>query len=112
MRPVAARSSIELEYSKRSGKAIKTNQTVTLIVLAFTAFKTFATVHYVDLNSTNPTWPYTNWATAARDIQTAISVSPPGDTVLVTNGVYETGNQSGTRILIPGTTVQSVNGPA
>jgi hypothetical protein len=80
--------------------------------------------HYVNVNSTNPVMPYTNWETAATIIQEAIGVASSGDLVLVTNGVYATGvthfvdtnNQNATimaRIQIPsGVAVSSVNGPA
>lgn len=78
---------------------------------------TAATLH-VDLNSPDPTPPYTNWATAATNIQAAIDAASEVDVVLVTNGVYQAGQK-----LIPGVpspnrvavdkaiTVASVNGP-
>jgi len=77
------------------------------------------TVRYVALNSPNPTWPYTNWSTAAQVIQDAIDAASSGDLVLVSNGVYNVGGN-----LAPGSpttnraavtkilTLLSINGPA
>ncbi|MFC1452071.1 LamG-like jellyroll fold domain-containing protein [Verrucomicrobiota bacterium] len=47
-------------------------------------------VHYVSTNGA-AVWPYTNWAAAARSIQVAVHTASAGDTVLVTNGLYDTG---------------------
>ncbi len=73
---------------------------------------------YVDLNNLAPAAPYTNWATAATSIQDAVDAAEDGDTVLVTNGVYDTGGRpasSGTmtnRVNIGrAVAVCSVNGP-
>ncbi|NCD34787.1 MAG: hypothetical protein EOL87_15395, partial [Spartobacteria bacterium] len=78
-----------------------------------------AVTRYVSANNVNAVSPYTNWSTAAATIQDAVDVSTAGDTVLVTNGVYNTGGRAagGSHTLtnrvcidVP-ITVQSVNGP-
>lgn len=72
---------------------------------------------YVDVNSTNPISPYADWSTAATNIQDAIVAATPGDTVLVTNGVYRStgtlvsdGTTNGVAIT-NALTLESVNGP-
>lgn len=51
------------------------------------------TFRCVDVAGTNPTSPYTAWATAATNIQDAINASASGEIVLVTNGLYATGGK-------------------
>src|SRR5260221_1874275 len=87
------------------------------VLLLASAASTLAGVHYVDLNSANPTSPYTTWTTAARVIQDAVDAAAAGDEILVTNGVYATGGRavSGTmtnRVAVDRPlTLRSVNGP-
>ncbi len=73
---------------------------------------------YVDLNSASPQAPYSSWATAATDIQTALDAATGNDTVFVTNGVYATGGAPAIGLTTnrasvgAGVKVVSVNGPA
>jgi hypothetical protein len=78
--------------------------TVLTLLLAVSSLP--AATHYVSLGSTNPTPPYTNWVTAATNVQDAVNVAATDDVVLVTNGVYP-GYVSVTNALA----LLSVNGP-
>lgn len=89
------------------------------IFLGLLAIRATATTYYVDINSTDPTPPYTNWATASTDIQSAVDQTTNGDLVMVNDGVYGTGGETvngfalTNRVVVDkAITVQSVNGPA
>ncbi|MFH0908102.1 MAG: PKD domain-containing protein [bacterium] len=90
-------------------------------VLILSSAAAWAEERYVSLSGAHEA-PFTNWVTAATDIQAAIDVSLDGDIVWVTNGVYDTGGVAGypavtdlltNRVAIhKPITVRSVNGPA
>ncbi|MCX7846620.1 MAG: PKD domain-containing protein, partial [bacterium] len=78
----------------------------------------FGTVYYVDASRPDDSGNGLSWATAKKTIQAAVDAASAGDTVLVTNGVYATGQRLllGTAcwnrvVITKDITVRSVNGP-
>lgn len=67
-----------------------------------------AVTHYVSPAGSH-SWPFLSWSTAATNIQPAVDAAGQGDTVVVTDGIYEV---SARLDLTNGITVRSVNGPA
>jgi hypothetical protein len=85
---------------------MKTALRLTVMLLLLAVSNLSAATLYVSLGGTNPTPPYTNWATAATNIQQAVGAAAAGDEVVVTNGVYA----GGVAVTNP-LTLRSVNGP-
>lgn len=79
--------------SRRTGKIAG----LALFVVGIAALRAGALPRYVSPSGLHIA-PFTNWAEASTNIQSAIDVSGPGDIVVVTNGLYA-----------PGTTVRVTN---
>jgi hypothetical protein len=73
--------------------------------------------HYVSISSANPVPPYTNWTTAATNIQNAVGAALDGEVVIAGDGVYGTGgvavygSEANRVALTNGITLMSLNGP-
>jgi T5SS/PEP-CTERM-associated repeat protein len=80
----------------------------TVVITRIGPFTNASPTHYVSTDGDN-VWPYTNWATAARQIQDAVDTARAGDRVLVTNGIYVLSDQV---TITNAVAVQSVNGAA
>lgn len=64
-----------------------------ILVLATSALlRASATTYYVDASRVDDTGAGTSWSAAKKTIQAAVNLTVAGDTVLVTNGVYNTGS--------------------
>ncbi len=51
-------------------------------------------IHYARITNASPSAPYTNWFTAATNIQDAVDAAAPGEFVVVSNGVYQFGGRA------------------
>lgn len=81
------------------------------------AYEFQSPVHFVNVSNTAPVSPFTNWGTAATNIQDAVDAAAAGDFVVVSNGVYNVGGRAvyGTEtnrvVLTNAVTLMSLNGP-
>ena len=85
---------------------MKTSLTV-MIMIAASVARLQADILYVDISNAVPVAPYSNWVTAANDIQTAVNAATDGDTVLIADGTYEITSKIN---VSKGLTIRSVNG--
>jgi hypothetical protein len=95
---------------------------VALTLLLLFAGSAWAATRYVWQGSPSPGPPYTNWVTAATNVQDAVDAAGAGDEILVTNGVYAAGEREAfdsngnsvgfSRVAVTNAmTLRSVNGP-
>ena len=89
-----------------------------MIALLFIACGANAATYYVDASRPDNAGAGTSWETAKKTIQAAVDVTSDGDTVIVTNGVYNTGTTvtpgytlKNRVVITKAITVRSVNGP-
>ncbi len=66
-------------------------QKMIFLTALFIAAFAFSAEYYVDASRADDTGSATNWATAKQTIQAAVDLTIDGDTVWVTNGVYDVG---------------------
>jgi len=92
---------------------------VKLMIILTTWDLGYASTNYVWTNSPYEGAPYNAWTNAAHVLQTAVDAASAGDTVLVTNGLYNTGGRVTpgyaltNRVCITNAIMlRSVNGPA
>jgi hypothetical protein len=81
-----------------------------MAILMVSASVVFGDTHYVSGAGSNAA-PYTSWASAAHEIQSAVDEAQPGDFVLVAAGTYQTGSRQNSRIVVnKAVEVRSVDG--
>jgi hypothetical protein len=104
-------------WSRNRPKRAPLPPLLSFILLSYVSAVANAATLYVDLNNPAPVAPYTNWVSAATNIQDAVDVALDGDMVLVSNGVYQVGGtviygaETNRVALTNAITLMSLNGP-
>ena len=91
---------------------------IVMPVLMLLTVRTYAANYYVNAAQAGDTGAGTNWTSAKKTIQAAVNQAASGDTVIVTNGIYNVGatvtpgyTLSNRVVILKAITVKSVNGP-
>ena len=63
-------------------------------LLFLLTMSTSAATLYVNVNNSGSKSPYSDWATAATNIQDAVDTASAGDTIVVTNGIFKGGHRT------------------
>src|SRR6266436_10356879 len=105
-----------MKTENKNAKWLSVFQVMSVSVLG--AVNAPAAVRYVNVKNTTPSPPYITLATAATNIQDAVDVALAGDEIIVTNGVYSSGERTGPadtgtdRVAVTKqVNLRSVNGP-
>jgi hypothetical protein len=86
------------------------------LILGFLAVPAIAATYSVNISNPSPAPPYTTWASASTDIQSAVNETTNGDLVLVNDGAYQSGGYTAPDgklsavVVTNAVTLQSVNG--
>ena len=93
-------------------------QKLILLTVLLAAFSSFSAEYYVDASRLDDTGDGVSWATAKQTIQAATDLTTDGDTVWVTNGIYNTGatvtpggSLSNRVVATNAIVIRSMNGP-
>ena len=72
-------------------KTLKIKLALAGILVVGSALNSLSSKLYVNVNNAASASPFTNWVSAATNIQQAVDAAAAGDDIVVTNGIYATG---------------------
>jgi len=68
-------------------KTLKIKLALAGILVVGSALNSLSSKLYVNVNNATPAAPFTNWVSAATNIQQAVDAAAAGDDIVVTNGI-------------------------